>query len=362
MVRAHQLDGRASEDPCRAERTARRQHLAEAGVVVDRADEAAAARLQRRFVHRRSGRPIVDEADLLRRPSGIQRRHPIGIRLGGVEAGVVHAQRVEDGPLQVVSRTVRRRSLRPAGRRCRTTTSRTTASPAGSAGARWRAVGSGRRASPLGSTRTGRLAAEEALHVEAGALRAGPIPVMCISACLTLIGRSRSTRSKPPLLLRTLTFASRHSGRNRWIGSVELDAGLLDERQEGHGGDRFGHRVPAPDGLIVELLAATRGPSSRSWPDAPPGPGGRPAPDSRRSCRCRRTWPGSARRCVRDARRRSPPSARGDRRHECRAEQVGHVVVVEALLRRLRTWSAWRPRTWPAGPCRPRGAGSRWRT
>ena len=50
----------------------------------------------------------------------------------------------------------------------------------------------------------------------------GPIPVMCINACFTLIGRSVATNSNVPSARRTLTFTSRHSGRKRWIGSVSF--------------------------------------------------------------------------------------------------------------------------------------------
>ena len=134
--------------------------------------------------------------------------------------------------------------------------------------------------------------------------------------CSTLIGRSASTSSTLPSACFTLTLTSRQLREEPVDRIVQLHPGPLHQRQQRSTGDRLGHGVQPPDGLIVERGArlevhrADRGAVGQASGVA------RRRSGTRRSCRARRRRCESAGRCVpRRSRRSLAASGLGVRIH-----------------------------------------------
>ncbi len=293
----------------------------------------------------------------------------MGVRLVGVEAGVVHAQRVEDRPSHVRAERfvgdhfdqpradVGRPRVEPL--RPRLETQRLGGEQSAQVGER--------RCSAAGP---GGLAAEEALHVEAGALRPRPDPRHVHQRVLDTDRPVEFDEVEAAAAVAHAHLRVTPLGKEPVDRVAELHTGLLDERQESDGGDRFRHRVPAPDRLVVELLArlevhrTDRGAMGQLAPAADQhlaagdlagvdvrGPevivdaGETGGVEARRRRICGDATINS---------RRSRARARGRAARPCCRRR--------SAASPPRTSSASPLRTWPAGPCLPRGAGSRWRT
>src|SRR3546814_10760879 len=100
MVRRHQAQRLAADDPCAIELAAAEQHQAEAMIVVQRRGEPATARMEAAVLGPAAAVAGVELPHLLLRVEGIAVGQPVLLVDGHPKAGVGHAERIEDALLE----------------------------------------------------------------------------------------------------------------------------------------------------------------------------------------------------------------------------------------------------------------------
>ena len=102
MVAGHHLQRPRSEDPLAIELAAAPKHLGEAQVVRHRARQAPAAGEERRTLEVLARLGIVHQAERLVAGATIASRQPLRLLGRDEEPRVLHAQRAEDGLLEIL--------------------------------------------------------------------------------------------------------------------------------------------------------------------------------------------------------------------------------------------------------------------
>ncbi len=266
VVRCHQIERLAADDPCVAQFTTAKQHQAEAVIIAQRRGKPAATRVETALLRPAAARAFVEALHLVLGVKGIGVGQAVLLVGGHPEPGVDHAERAKDALLQHLCE---RLTLDPLDHR---------------------AEHVGRhRIIPVRAgvelQRDFREVGDKAVHRVIGIEIVDPrlaISRVDRGALLKAIGQSRR-------MAQQIDHADRRRGRSRQEGDIaaardedagvlelgaelhqrigQRDLALLDQHHEGDAGDRLGHARDAKDRVVLQRLAGPRVADARAMRD-----------------------------------------------------------------------------------------------